>query len=87
MIKNLRARAVTVGKGQVVAKIRPANVIPKMLAPNVAGGVTESTPGGGERGTPTKDSPQEPYPESEGNSPSEPDSACQVDRIANGGTV
>ena len=48
MIKNLTARAVTVGKGQVVAEIKPANAIPKMLAPKVAEGVTESTPRGSE---------------------------------------
>ena len=72
MIKNLTARAITVGKGQVVAEIKPANAIPKMLAPKVVEEATESAPGGDERGTPAKDSPQEPSPESEENPPSDP---------------
>ena len=42
MIKNLTSRAITVGKGQVVAELKPANAIPKMLAPKVVEEATEN---------------------------------------------
>ena len=46
MIKNLTSCAITVGKGQVVAELKPANVIPKMLVPKMVEEVTENTPEG-----------------------------------------
>ena len=50
-IKNLTAHEVTVGKGQVVAELKPANAIPKMLVPKVVEDVAENAPGGDGRGT------------------------------------
>ena len=60
MIKNLTVHAVTVGKGQVVAELKPANAIPKMLAPKVVEEMTENALGGGGRGTSSENSPREP---------------------------
>ena len=60
MIKNLTARAVTIGKGQVVAELKPANAVPKMLAPKVVEEAAENALGGGDRGTSSEGSPREP---------------------------
>ena len=79
--------AVTVGKGQMVAKLKPANAIPKMLAPKAVEEVTENAPEGGGRGTSSEDSPREPSPEDRENTPSRCNSTRQVDRVANGGAV
>ena len=35
MLKNLTARPVTVGLGQMIATIKPSNEVPKMLAPKI----------------------------------------------------
>ena len=35
MLKNLTARPVTVGRGQMIATIKPSNEVPKMLAPKI----------------------------------------------------
>ena len=35
MLKNLTARPVTVGQGQMIATIKPSNEVPKMLAPKI----------------------------------------------------
>ena len=69
MIKNLTAHAVTVGKGQVVAELKPANAIPKMLAPKVVEEATKNALGGGGRGTSSENSPREPSREGRENAP------------------
>ena len=69
MLKNLTAHTVTVGKGQVIAELKPANAIPKMLAPKVVEETNESAPEGSGRGTSSKDSPREPSPEDRENAP------------------
>ena len=35
MLKNLTARPITVGQGQMIATIKPGNEVPKMLAPKI----------------------------------------------------
>ena len=35
MLKNLTARPVTVGRGQMIATIKPGNGVPKILAPKI----------------------------------------------------
>ena len=35
MLKNLTARPITVGRGQMIATIKPGNEVPKMLAPKI----------------------------------------------------
>ena len=71
MIKNLMSCAITVGKGQVVAELKPANAIPKMLAPKVVEEVTENAPEGDGRGTPAKDGSLKPSSENGENPPND----------------
>ena len=35
MLKNLTARPVTVGRGQMITTIKPGNEVPKMMAPKI----------------------------------------------------
>ena len=58
MIKNLTARPVTVGKGQMVAVVKPANKVPKMLALTEATNKNESAPKVGPWETSPEEGPQ-----------------------------
>ena len=61
MLKNVTARPMTVGRGQMIATIKPGNEVPKMLAPKIVSienesgnevGTSEQTQGGAPGGLP-----------------------------------
>ena len=43
MLKNLTARPITVGRGQMITTIKPGNEVPKMLAPKIGNIKNESS--------------------------------------------
>ena len=59
MIKNVTARPVMVGRGQVMAVMKPGNKVPKMLVPKSTMIESESEPGVGTQVSKPKEGHQE----------------------------